>query len=140
MLVWNFRFENSLGFDKRKLIIIKLNSWGTKGFVLKWSFWQQAWPNFCLSCFQFSIFLKVFSFLKFSFLFKVKKSFFYVGSPKEDIFFDHLLWSIFQSKGTHIFLQITILVGPLRVASMYCFNSSVLWLVGTPLHTSADFA
>ena len=34
--------------------------------------------------------------------------FFYVGPPKEDIFFDHLLWSIFQSTGTYI-LQITII-------------------------------
>ena len=29
-------------------------------------------------------------------------TFFYVGPPKEDFFFDHLLWSIFQSS-THIY-------------------------------------
>ena len=46
--------------------------------------------------------------------------FFNVGSHKEDIFFDHLLWSLFQSS-LHI-LQITIFshVGPLWAASMYC--------------------
>ena len=27
--------------------------------------------------------------------------FFYVGPPKEDIFSDHLLWSIFQSMGKY---------------------------------------
>ena len=52
-----------------------------------------------------------------------EQPFFYVGPSKEDIFSDHLLWSIFQSTGTYI-LQITILCGPLRAAFMYCINSS----------------
>ena len=46
------------------------------------------------------------SFFSFPTVKPIGKIFFYVGLPKEDIFFDHLLWSIFQSMGTYI-LQIT---------------------------------
>ena len=51
----------------------------------------------------------------------LNNTFFNVGPPKEDIFFDHFLWSIF-----HSVLHITdykLPVGPLRAAFMYCFNS-----------------
>ena len=46
--------------------------------------------------------------------------FFCVGLPKEDYFFDHLLWSIFQSTGTFTDYNSC---GPLRAAFMYFFNS-----------------
>ena len=57
--------------------------------------------------------------------------FFYVGSPKESIFFDHHLWSIFQSS-LHT-LQVTFLhyIDLLWAAFMYCISSclSDLWLL-----------
>ena len=46
--------------------------------------------------------------------------FFNVGPPKEDIFLNHLLWSIFHFN--RYMLQIYISCGPLRAAFMYCFN------------------
>ena len=57
--------------------------------------------------------------------------FFYVGPPKEDIFFDHLLWSVFQLAMHIYFTDYNFFVGPLRAAFMYCINSFVL-VVGTP--------
>ena len=45
--------------------------------------------------------------------------FFYVGTLKESIFFDHHLWSIFQSS-THISNYNLSHVGPQWAASMYC--------------------
>ena len=52
--------------------------------------------------------------------------FFYVGPPKEDIFSDHLLWSIFHLYSTHIFHRLQILMWAFwGQHSMYCINSSV---------------
>ena len=51
-----------------------------------------------------------------------------VGPPKEDIFSDHLLWSVFQSTLHIYFTDYNFnFCGSLRAAFMYCFNSSVLW-------------
>ena len=53
----------------------------------------------------------------------IKKDFFNVGPPKEDIFLDHLLWSIF-----HSVLHITYYkfpAGPLRAVFMYYINPIV---------------
>ena len=53
---------------------------------------------------------------------------FFVGPLKEDIFFDHLLWSIFQSTDTY--LQITILVGlrgQLSCTASTPLSSDLLW-------------
>ena len=62
------------------------------------------------------------------FISNLKKSliFFYVGPPKEDIFFEHLLWSIFQSTSHITYHKFP--AGPLRVASMYCFSPSCPWI------------
>ena len=48
------------------------------------------------------------------------KVFFNVGLPKEYIFFDHLLWSIFQSSSHNAYHKLP--AGPLRAASMSCFH------------------
>ena len=54
-----------------------------------------------------------------------------VGPSKEDIFFDNLLWSIFQSSLTHITNYNFSHVGPLWAAFMYCNDTclSDLWTI-----------
>ena len=48
--------------------------------------------------------------------FQIKQNiFFYIGPPKEDIFLDHLLWSIFQSVLHITYYKLP--AGPLRAAS-----------------------
>ena len=61
-------------------------------------------------------------------LFHENKLFFFfnVGPPKEDIFFDHLLWSIFH----HYNYNSQILDGPLRAAFVYCINSRLFLTCG----------
>ena len=58
----------------------------------------------------------------------VSTVFFFFGLPKEDMFLNHLLWSIFHFN--RYMLQIHISCGPLRAAFMYCIDSlsfDLLW-------------
>ena len=66
--------------------------------------------------------------------------FFYVGPFEEDIFLT-TFYGLYFNQQAHIFYRLQFFVGPLRAASMYCFNSSVLWLVvGNPLCCTTLFS